>query len=44
MAFRHFRQLAPVDDNAPLRPAMILIATLYGVVFALFVIWQRFGA
>jgi hypothetical protein len=44
MAFRHFKQLVPPDDNAPLRPTTILFATLYGLVFALFVVWQRFLA
>jgi hypothetical protein len=44
MSFRYFKQLAPPDDSTPLTPATIFLATLYGVAFALFVIWQRFLA
>ncbi|HEX9593160.1 MAG TPA: hypothetical protein VGB12_07430 [bacterium] len=44
MAFRYFKQVVPPDHNAPLRPATLILATLYGVVFTLFVIWQRFLA
>lgn len=44
MSFRYFKYLILPDDNAPLTPGTIFLATLYGVIFALFIIWQRFLA